>query len=292
MTSRSVAAATNRDTALAGGKAVSGLLAARRFDQLGPGPRRTSAVEGAVLAGARVRLGQELVVLGTLPGLVSGALSAACPGGGVTVLASTPTALNQIRPVPENRYRWGSVWDLTDLPLPDASADAVIGSSVLASLGHPRRLLADVARVLRPGGRMSLCEPLLGQRDPIALDGLTWHELTQVKKVLASVQPAAHAFTLPAAVGNARLAGLVDIEHVTDTVTTRLSGASAADAALHAPGPAGESVYQAIVRGLGTDAARRYANAWRSTARRHPLVLTTPIVYLTAARPESDRSPC
>ncbi|MEX5709574.1 methyltransferase domain-containing protein [Parafrankia sp. FMc6] len=204
------------------------------------------------------------------------------------VLAPTPAALAQIRPTPENRHRWGSVWDATELPLPDASTDAVIGRNALAPLGHPRRLLIDIARVLRPGGRLSLCEPLLGQRPPIDLDGLNRHDLTQVARVLAGVQPAAHAFTVPAAVGNARLAGLTDIEHLTDTVTTRLATVAAAEAALHAPGPAGESVYQAISRSLGAAFARRYADAWRATARQRPLLLTTPIVYLTATKPEGS----
>ncbi|ABW12059.1 Methyltransferase type 11 [Parafrankia sp. EAN1pec] len=278
---------TSRNAVRAGGQSEPDLLVVRCYDQPDPHPRRTSAVETAVLAGAHVRPGQDLVTLSPARTLVSGALSAACPGGSVTVLAPTPAALAQTRPTPENRYRWVSVWDNIDLPLPDASADAVIGRTVLAPLGHPRLMLIDIVRVLRPGGRLSLCEPLLGQRSPIDLDGLNRHELTQAAKVLAGVQPAAHAFSVPYAVGNARLAGLTHIEHITDTVTTRLTGVAAAEAALHAPGPAGESAYQAINRSLGAAFARRYADAWRATARRHPIVLTTPIVYLTAVKPDT-----
>lgn len=281
-------AATGRRAVGAGGRSASGLLVVRRYDQPPPRPLRPSAVDSVVLAGARVRPGQDLVALSPAPALVSGALSAACPGGSVTVLAPTSAALAQIRPTPENRHRWGSVWDATELPVPDASTDAVIGRSALAPLGHPRRMLIDIVRVLRPGGRLSLCEPLLGQRSPIDLDGLNRHDLAQVAQVLAGVQPAAHAFTVPAAIGNARLAGLTDIEHLTDTVTTRLATVAAAEAALHAPGPAGESVYQAISRSLGAAFARRYADAWRATARRRPLLLTTPIVYLTATKPEGS----
>ncbi|TCJ34631.1 methyltransferase domain-containing protein [Parafrankia sp. BMG5.11] len=278
---------TSRSAVRARGHSEPDLLVVRRYYQPGPHPRRTSAVDTVILAGARVRPGQDLIALNPAPRLLSGALSAVCPGGSVTLLAPAPAALAQIRPTPENRYRWGSVWDATELPLPGASADAVIGRTVLAPLGHPRRVLIDIARVLRPGGRLSLCEPLLGQRSPIGLDGLKQHELTQAAKVLAGVQPAAHAFTVPYAVGNARLAGLTHIEHLTDTVTTRLTGVAAAEAALHAPGPAGESVYQAINRSLGAAFARRYADAWRATARRRPIVLTTPIVYLIAVKPDT-----
>ena len=39
------------------------------------------------------------------------------------------------------------------IPLPDASVDAVISSLVLCTVADPERALAEVRRVLRPGGR-------------------------------------------------------------------------------------------------------------------------------------------
>jgi ubiquinone/menaquinone biosynthesis C-methylase UbiE len=39
------------------------------------------------------------------------------------------------------------------IPLPDASVEAVISSLVLCSVSDPRRALAEIRRVLRPGGR-------------------------------------------------------------------------------------------------------------------------------------------
>jgi SAM-dependent methyltransferase len=44
------------------------------------------------------------------------------------------------------------------LPLPDASADTVVSTLVLCTVADPERALAEVARVLRPGGRLLFAE--------------------------------------------------------------------------------------------------------------------------------------
>lgn len=41
-----------------------------------------------------------------------------------------------------------------ELPLPDASVEAVVSSLVLCSVADPARALAEIRRVLRPGGRL------------------------------------------------------------------------------------------------------------------------------------------
>lgn len=43
--------------------------------------------------------------------------------------------------------------DAQQLPFADASFDTVVGTYVLCSVDEPRRTLAEIARVLRPGGR-------------------------------------------------------------------------------------------------------------------------------------------
>jgi len=44
------------------------------------------------------------------------------------------------------------------LPLPDASADVVVSTFVLCTVPHPAAALAEVRRVLRPGGELRLLE--------------------------------------------------------------------------------------------------------------------------------------
>jgi ubiquinone/menaquinone biosynthesis C-methylase UbiE len=50
------------------------------------------------------------------------------------------------------------------IDLPDASADAVISSLVLCSVRDPDVVLAEVCRVLRPGGRFSFAEHVAAKR--------------------------------------------------------------------------------------------------------------------------------
>jgi SAM-dependent methyltransferase len=45
-----------------------------------------------------------------------------------------------------------------DLPFPDASFDTVVSTLVLCTVADPRRALSEVARVLRPGGRLLFLE--------------------------------------------------------------------------------------------------------------------------------------
>ncbi len=54
--------------------------------------------------------------------------------------------------------------DLTRLPFPDASYDAVLASHVLEHIADDRRALREVRRVLRPGGFAALPVPVIGPR--------------------------------------------------------------------------------------------------------------------------------
>jgi SAM-dependent methyltransferase len=53
------------------------------------------------------------------------------------------------------------------LDLPDASADMVISSLVLCTVGDPARVLAEVQRVLRPGGRYAFVEHVGARNRPV-----------------------------------------------------------------------------------------------------------------------------
>jgi SAM-dependent methyltransferase len=52
------------------------------------------------------------------------------------------------------------------LDLPDASTDMVVSSLVLCTVSNPARVLAEVQRVLRPGGRYAFVEHVVAKDHP------------------------------------------------------------------------------------------------------------------------------
>jgi ubiquinone/menaquinone biosynthesis C-methylase UbiE len=68
------------------------------------------------------------------------------------------------------------------LPLADASMDAAVLAGVLCSIPDPVRALAEVARVLRPGGELRFYEHVRARNARLAtlqrlLDGSVWPRL-------------------------------------------------------------------------------------------------------------------
>lgn len=56
--------------------------------------------------------------------------------------------------------RLDSIADLTSLPLRDDVFDAVLNIVTLEHVRHPRQVICELARVLRPGGQLLLAVPL------------------------------------------------------------------------------------------------------------------------------------
>ncbi len=56
--------------------------------------------------------------------------------------------------------------DATHLPVEDASADVVISNGVLNLVPEKERAVAEIARVLRPGGRVQIADIVIGEALP------------------------------------------------------------------------------------------------------------------------------
>ncbi len=53
--------------------------------------------------------------------------------------------------------------DAQQLPFPDDTFDTVLGTLVFCSIAHPQEALAEIRRVLRPGGQLILLEHVRGR---------------------------------------------------------------------------------------------------------------------------------
>ncbi|MCP2334983.1 methyltransferase domain-containing protein [Actinomadura rupiterrae] len=131
--------------------------------------------------------GMDAVDLGCGPGTDLAALADAVGADGTVVGidrddAMLATARDRTAGRPWVTLRHG---DLHELPLDDAGADRAHTDRVLQHVADPARALAEIRRVLRPGGRVVLAEPdwdalLVDTPDPAAGRGLARFVTTEV----------------------------------------------------------------------------------------------------------------
>jgi len=73
-------------------------------------------------------------------------------------------ARDRFRALPESAIEL-RLGEMTALPVADSQADAVLMNMVLHHAPQPRRVLADAARILVPGGRLVIAELLRHNQD-------------------------------------------------------------------------------------------------------------------------------
>jgi ubiquinone/menaquinone biosynthesis C-methylase UbiE len=156
--------------------------------------RITIQVTEALLDAAAVAAGAELLDVGCGPGHLCAA--AARRGARVTGvdLAEGMVALAR-RTYPGLRFREA---DAEALPFPDGAFDAVVGAFVVNHLPEPEDGVAELARVLRPGGRIVLA--MWDAPERVALFGLFEEAMRRAGVHAGAAMPAgppAHRFADP-----------------------------------------------------------------------------------------------
>ncbi|MGW5658429.1 methyltransferase domain-containing protein [Streptomyces humi] len=135
---------------------VAPLVGALDSQDANPGVRRLRAWAEEALA---VRPGERLVDVGSGTGSQTRALAAAVGPDGVAIGVEPNEGL---RAVAEERSAGSRVrftdGDALALPVPDGSMDLVWCERVLQHLADPDQAVAEMARVLRPGGRVALLD--------------------------------------------------------------------------------------------------------------------------------------
>jgi len=144
-------------------------------DQLQAQCSQLHQIRDRVLAGARIREGDSVLDVGAGTGLVSlGAAASAGPAGRVLAVDISLPALTRCRSeagaagLAAVRCAAG---DATRLPLADSSLDVALARSVLIYIPDKQAAVTEMYRVLRPGGRVSVFEPVNSAAARLQLPG-------------------------------------------------------------------------------------------------------------------------
>ena len=131
----------------------------------GHADEQTVAEAERVLEAAELRPGDTVLDVGAGLGLLTLAAHARIGDGWVIAIDPSAVALEELLRVAHEAGANGIMYLIGDadvLPLPDASVDVAVLQAVLGRVADLARVCGELARVLRPGGRLSLSEPLAG----------------------------------------------------------------------------------------------------------------------------------
>ena len=151
-------------------------------------------IRDKVLANARIQAGDTLLDVGAGDGLIAfGALEQIGPTGKVILSDISQDLLDHDRTLAEEtdvadrcEFIYAAAEDLS--PIPDASVDVVTTRSVLIYVADKQRAFDEFFRVLRPGGRISLFEPINRFGYPEQPNKFSGHDVMPVEDIAAKVR--------------------------------------------------------------------------------------------------------
>ncbi len=270
-------------------------------DELSRTLDRLAAVRDRVLANARVGEGETLLDVGTGDGLIAfGALEKVGDRGIVVFSDVSQDLLDHDRALADElgvsdrcRFVRAAAEDLT--PVTDASVDVVTTRSVLAYVAAKERAFAEFARVLRPGGRISLYEPINRLGYPEPPDRFGGYDVSPLQELAAKMNAVydrhQSADTDPMLdfderdlLAFAQRAGFAE-QHLELRVDVRPHAPRRWETFAHsAPNPLAPTLTEAMAGSLTPDEAERFAAHLRPLVERGEGTFTTAIAYLWATK--------
>jgi SAM-dependent methyltransferase len=144
-----------------------------------------AVVRDAVLSHAHIAPGETVLDIGTGDGLIGvGALPLVAPGGQVIFSDVSAPLLEHVRATlgdGPHRFVHARAEDLSEIE--SGSVDIVTVRSVLIYVHEKRKAFEEISRVLAPGGRLSLCEPInVRMCDP---DRYGAYDITPIGEIVA-----------------------------------------------------------------------------------------------------------
>ncbi len=181
--------------------------------------------------------------------------------------------------------------DIVGLPLPQEAVDAVVARSVLCYVRGRPQVLREALRVLRPGGVLSIFEPVLSE-ETFSLDwgeeGGLWLGL---RHILERHHPA-YAFRRPELVRAVAEAGFTEVDSFTwyADVTRRFTGEEEAREELESGLPDELSLASCWRRhGGGEEEIARVARRWAEQSLKPAYRHTLPCIYIWGSKPPAGQ---